>query len=89
MAGDDLGDVGRQAVQDGVGDEQPAEIVRGEPERAAGGRVGQAGAGQRGVQPVGDEVGGDQVVFRAGPALEQQRGRRKPDQLMLVTCRYR
>ena len=47
--------------------------MRGEPERAAGGRVGQAGAGQRGVEPVGDEVAGDHVVLGAGPALEQQR----------------
>jgi hypothetical protein len=86
VAGDDLGDVGWQAVHDGIGDEQPAEIVRGAPERAAGGRVGQAGAGQRGVQPVGDEVAGDHVVLRAGPALEQQRGRRKPDQFMPVAA---
>jgi len=31
VAGDDLGDVRRQAMKDGVGDEQPAEVVRGEP----------------------------------------------------------
>ena len=58
--------------------------MRGEPQRAAVGRVGQAGAGQRLVEQLGDEVAGDHVVLGAGPALEQQRGRRQPDQLVPV-----
>ena len=48
VTGDDLGDMGWQPVQDRVGDEQPAEIVRREPQRAAGCRVSQAGVGERG-----------------------------------------
>ena len=40
VAGDDLGDVRGQAVEDGVGDEDPAEVVRGEAQRVAvGGSV--------------------------------------------------
>ena len=40
VPGDDLGDVRREAVEDGVGDEHPAEVVRGEVQRAAvGGSV--------------------------------------------------
>src|SRR5690349_8562226 len=31
VTGDQLGDVRRHAVQDGVGDKYPAEVVRGEP----------------------------------------------------------
>jgi len=32
VPGDELSDVGRHAVQDGVGDEDPPEVVRGEPQ---------------------------------------------------------
>jgi hypothetical protein len=46
VAGDDLGDVRRQPVQDGIGDEEPPEVMGSEVKRAAG-RVGQAGAGER------------------------------------------
>ena len=47
-------------------------------QRAAGCRVGQAGAGQGRVEEPGDEAACDHVVLGAGPALEQQRGRRHP-----------
>ena len=38
VAGDDLGDVRGEAVEDGVGDEDAAEVVRCVAERLAGGR---------------------------------------------------
>ena len=46
VAGDDLGDVRGQAAHDGVGDEDPPEVVGAVVQRAAVGMVGQAGAGQ-------------------------------------------
>ena len=49
VAGDELGDVWRHAVQDRVGDEQPAEVVEGVAHRAAGG-VFDADRGQRVVE---------------------------------------
>ena len=49
VAGDELGDVWRHAVQHGVDDEQAAEVVRSEPQRPFGG-VGDAGAVEGGRQ---------------------------------------
>jgi hypothetical protein len=46
VSGDDLGDVRRQPVQDGIRDEEPPEVMRSEVQRPAG-RVSQAGAGER------------------------------------------
>jgi hypothetical protein len=46
VAADDLGDVRWQAVHDRVGDEDPAEVVRGEGQRLAV-VASDAGAGQR------------------------------------------
>ena len=40
VTGDDLRDVRRQPVEHGVGDEDPAEVVGGEPQWLPGGRVG-------------------------------------------------
>jgi hypothetical protein len=55
VAGDELGDVRRHAVHDGVGDQHPAEVVRGEPERLPGG-VGEAGRVQGDVQEFPDRL---------------------------------
>ena len=49
MPGDDLRDVRRQAAHDGVGDENPAEVVRCEAQRAAL-TVGEAGVGESGSE---------------------------------------
>jgi hypothetical protein len=78
MSGDELGDVRGHAVQDGVGDEQAAEVVRGEPRRLPGG-VGDVGAVERAADPLAEGGGGDGAVLDAEPALEQQRHRRVPD----------
>ena len=51
VAGDELGDVRGHAMQHGIGDEQAAEVVRGEPQRLPGG-VGDAGAVEGLVEPV-------------------------------------
>ena len=75
---DDLGDVGRQAAHDGIGHEDPSEIMRGEHERVAGG-VGQAGRGERADEQLADRAGGECPVLAADGPLEQQRHRRVPD----------
>jgi hypothetical protein len=51
--------------------------MRGEDQRLAG-RVGQAGAGERGVEHVADGAGGDLPGLGAAAPLEQQRGGRLP-----------
>jgi hypothetical protein len=84
VPGDDLGDVRGQAVEDGIGDEHPAEIVRRAVQRLAGGGVGQPGAGQRAGEdlpgaPVGDGPPGGAVA-----ALEQQRRGRGPCALVAI-----
>ena len=61
VPGDQLGDVRRHAVHDRVGDEDPAEVVRGESQWPAAG-VGDAGAGQGVV----DELADGRVADRAG-----------------------
>src|SRR6266545_4055767 len=78
MASDHLGDVGRQPAHDRVGDEHPPEIVRGKVQGAAGRRVDQTSAGQRGSEHVADDVGADPTVLGAKLALEQQRRRWQP-----------
>ncbi len=85
VAGDDLGDVRGQPGQDRVGDEHPAEVVRGEDQRLPG-RVGQPGAGERGVEHVADGAGGDLPGLGAAAPLEQQRGRGLPDVLVAVVA---
>jgi hypothetical protein len=52
VACDDLGDVRWQAADDGVGDEDPAEVVRRVMQRLPVGRVFQAGVGKSGVEHV-------------------------------------
>ena len=70
VAGDDLGDVRRQAVHDGVGDEDPSEVV---------GRVTQRTASAGSVSPVRASASieqargsgaGERAVLGADPALE-------------------
>src|SRR2546430_3258322 len=53
---DDLCDVWWQAVEDGVGDEHPTEVVRGEVQRLAGG-VGQSARGPSPGEPLVDRHG--------------------------------
>ena len=84
MAGDDLGDMRREPVQDGVRDEDPPEIVGRVAERPAVGGVGQPGAGQCLVEQGADHGPGERVVLGPDPPLEQQRRRRQPDELVLV-----
>ena len=83
VPGDELGDVRRHAVQDGVGDEDPAEIMGGEGQRVPLASV-RPGAGERGVEQPADAVDGDRPVLDADLALEQQRHRRVPDALVDV-----
>ena len=56
----------------------PAEIVRGEHERAAGG-VGEAGHGERVDEQLADRAGGECPVLAADGSLEEQRHGRVPD----------
>ena len=60
VAGDELGDVGRHAVHDRVGDQDSAEIVRGEPQRFAA-AVGDPAAGQGVADQLTDGGSGDVV----------------------------
>jgi len=84
VPGDDLGDVRWQAAEDRICDEQPAEIVRGEVQRPAAGRVGQPGMGERGGEHVTDRRGADGPVLEADATLEQQRRGRRPGALAVV-----
>jgi hypothetical protein len=83
MPADDLRDVRRQAAHDRVGDEDPAEVVRGEDQWCAGG-VGQAGGGEGVEQQFAQRGRGDRPVLAADAALEQQRHGRVPDPLAHV-----
>ena len=83
VPGDDLGDVRRQPVHDGVGEEHPAEVVRGVVQRGAGG-VGQPGAGQGAGEDLADGGGGDRAVLGADAPLEQHRGGRQPEAFVVV-----
>jgi hypothetical protein len=77
MPGDDLRDVRRQAAHDGVGDEDPAEVVRREAQRAAL-AVGEAGVGERASEDVAERAVGHSALLAAEPALEQPRRGRLP-----------
>lgn len=70
---DHLGDMQRQSVEDGIGDEQPAEVVRCVTEWFAGG-VGQPGVDERLVQHGADGFVGERPVLSADAPLEQQWG---------------
>ena len=62
VAQDELGDVRRHPVDDGLGGEDPAEIVRGEVQWFAVG-AGEPGAGECTVDQVADARDGDGPVF--------------------------
>ena len=83
VPGDDLGDVRREPVHDRVGEEHPAEVVRGVVQRGAAG-AGQAGAGQGGGEDLADGGGGDGAVLGADAPLEQHRGGRQPEAFVVV-----
>ena len=83
VPGDDLGDVRREAVHDGVGEEHPAEVVGGVVQRGAGG-AGQRGAGQGAGEDLADGGGGDRAVLGADTPLEQHRGGRQPQAFVVV-----
>ena len=78
MSADQLRDVRRHAVEDGVGDEQSSKIVGDEVQRLVGG-VGEPGSGESGGQQCSDSFGVDRPVLHAVLTLEQQRHRRVPD----------
>ena len=83
MPGDDLGDVGREAVHHRVGYEHPSEVVRRAPQRRAG-SVGQSGARQGFVKRLLDHADAEGVVLGSEAMLEEQRCRREPDVLVVV-----
>jgi hypothetical protein len=78
-----LGDVRRHAGQDGVGGEDPPEVVGPECDRLAVG-AGDARRGEGAVEEAADPGGGDRPVFQGDDPLEQQRRRRVPDALVGV-----
>ena len=80
---DELGDVRGHAVVDRVGDEDPPEVVRGEPQRLPVG-AGQAGGRERFVEQGADAGGADRAVLGADPTLEQDRQRRVEYPLVVV-----
>ena len=82
----ELGDVRGHAVEDGVGGEDPSEVVGPEGEGLAVG-AGDAGGGERAGQEVADSVGGDGAVLQADDPLEQQGHRRFPGPLVRVVGR--
>src|SRR5579863_971175 len=79
----ELGDVRGHAVEDGVGGEDPAEVVGPEGEGPAVG-AGDAGGGERAGQEAADSVGGDGAVLQADDPLEQQGHGRLPGTLVQV-----
>ena len=86
MTGHELGDVWGHAVHDHVGDEHPAEVVRGEPQRPSRG-VLDASTLERPADPPAYRVGRDRSMFDAEAALEQERHRRIPEALVRVVGR--
>jgi hypothetical protein len=75
--------VRRHPVQDGIGGEDPSEVVGPERERLAVG-AGDAGRGEGAVEEAADPGGGDRPVFQGDDPLEQQRRRRVPGALVGV-----
>ena len=80
---DQLGDVRRHPVENGVGDEQSPEIVGGEQQWGSA-RVGEAGAGEGVVEQGPDTAGGNGPVLDADFPLQQQGHRRVPDSFVDV-----
>src|SRR5262249_18710542 len=74
VAGDDLGDLRRQAGQNGVGDEDPAKVVGRVVQRQPIG-IGEPGVSESDAEHVADGPAADPAVLGAPPALEQERGR--------------
>ena len=83
VTGDQLGDVRWHAMQDGVGDEQPAEVVRGEPEGLAR-DAGEACPEDGQVEELPDGLSGDRPVFGAQVPLEEKRHGRIPQVFVVV-----
>jgi hypothetical protein len=82
VPGDQLGDVRRHSVHE-TGDEDPAEVMRGESQRPAA-RVGHAGAVQGVVEELADGRAADRAGLAAEAALEQQWYRRVPYAFVVV-----
>jgi hypothetical protein len=70
VADHELGDVWWHPVHDGVGDEEPTEVVGQEPQCLTVG-AGQAGQAQCGVEQLADGGDSDRAVLGAYPSLEQ------------------
>jgi hypothetical protein len=85
VTADDLGDVRRQPVDDRVGDEDPAKIMRGEDQRL-GVVIPDAGAGQRPLEDLAQRPVADGPVLTEDGALEQQRQGRVPGFLVGVVA---
>src|SRR6266536_3075370 len=81
-----LGDVRRHPVQDGIGGEDPPEVVGQEVQRFPVG-AGDAGRGERAADEGADALGGDRPVLQPDDPLEQQRHRRVPGALVRVIGR--
>ncbi|MEU5362347.1 hypothetical protein ABZ354_02370 [Streptomyces sp. NPDC005925] len=80
MTCDDLRDVWRQTIHDGVSDEDPSEVMRLVVERLAG-VVGQASEVEGRVEGPADRGFGDRPVLAARAPLEEQGHGRVPDLL--------
>ena len=84
VPGDDLGDVGRQPVEDGVGDEEPSEVVgvkrSGWP--VAGSVSPVAAMASSSMERIAEALMG--AVLAADAALEQQRQWWQPDAFVVV-----
>jgi hypothetical protein len=78
VACDNLRDMRRKAIHDGIRDKDSPEIVRCVTQGKAVGGVGQAGAGQCGIEHAPQVPVGDGAVLGGEPALEQDRRRRPP-----------
>jgi hypothetical protein len=78
--------VWRHAVEDGVGGEDPSEVVGAEVEGLAVG-AGDGGGGERAADEVADAAGGDRLPLQAVEPLEQQGRGRVPGALVDVVSR--
>ena len=83
VAGYHLGDVGWQAVHDGVGDEHATEIMRRAMKLPAIGPH-EARAGEHLVDEAADKGDVELFVLGADPVLEQQRRQGEPDLFVVV-----
>ena len=88
VAGDDLGDVRGQAVQDRVSDEHPAEIMGRVMQSATLDGVDEPGAGNSPVEHLKEGAVGERTVLFIDTALEQPRRGWKPHSLVVVVRRH-